>query len=502
MPVARLITAKSVPYVDRVIASGTSKDVYFSEDGSSVVLFYRNPAVHNDPMYRNRLNAIHYQFNLTLPRSAGGAAKNTEESARMRELFCWPTGVTVAPKLGYVSPIFPDRYWFYTDPRNISVKDSDWQKTEKKAVWFTLKRVWKTLARRERGNIYSSLQICLLLSHAIARLHMMGLAHSDLSPNNILVDPLPGKDGSKWPGCLVIDLDTLVVPGFYPPAVIGTKGYIAPEVLATTRESDEKKRRLPSIATDKHALAVLIYELLLNRHPLDGPKMRSEESEEEDEFLAFGQDALFVEHPHDTSNHPRKLGTPYSRLGKFLSSCIEKAFIDGLHNSEARPLASEWESAIWKTLDLLHPCSNTTCLWRWFVCEDGPKSICPWCGSHAPQNVPVLQFLTRQGMPDRNTGKLVCWTGRQLQKWHVEEHITPLPFADKSSVAEVTFNTAQKQWVIKNIGIDRLKIVSPMQRTIPRGAQEILTDGTTLQLGGLPTSRIAKFLFETNTSQV
>jgi serine/threonine protein kinase len=501
MPIARLITAKSVPYVDKVIASGTSKDVYFTEDGLSVVEFYQNPAVHNDPLYRNRLNAIFTQFNLTVPRSEGGAAKNAEEAARMRKLFCWPTGVTVSPKLGFVAPIFPKRFWFYNDPRNLTVKDNDWQKEEKKAAWFTLKRVWKTLAKRERGDFRSSLQICLLLSHALARLHMMGLAHSDLSGNNILIDPIPSTDDSGWPGCLVIDLDTLVVPGFFPPAVIGTKGYIAPEVLSTSREKDKKKRRFPSIATDKHALAVLIYELLLNRHPLDGPKMRSDESEEEDEFLAFGQDALFIEHPTDTSNRPKKLSTPYSRLGRPLASCIEKAFIHGLHDPEARPLASEWESAFWKTFDLLHPCLNTTCLWRWFVCEEGPKSSCPWCGSCAPEQIPVLQFLTSQGLLDRNAGKLICWHGRPLQRWHVEEHVTPLPFEDKNPSAELTFNAVQNKWFIRNLQSDGLKIVFPYQKLISRGAQEPLTNGTTLQLGGLATSRVAKFVFEANASQ-
>ena len=40
----------------------------------------------------------------------------------------------------------------------------------------------------------------------------------------VLVDPTTG-------GCVVIDIDSLVVPGVYPPEVIGTGGYIAPEVF-------------------------------------------------------------------------------------------------------------------------------------------------------------------------------------------------------------------------------------------------------------------------------
>ena len=256
MPVARLTSAKNIIFLDNIIGSGTSKDVYFTEDKQSVVLFYRNPKVHDEPLYRNRLKAICGQFNLTVPRSEGGAAKSSEEAERMKKLFCWPTGITVFPKLGLVTPIFPDRYWFNRNPETTPLR-WEWKKTEKAAKWFTQKGQWSRLAKRERGNLESCLKICILLSHAISRLHIMGLAHSDLSSNNILIDPLLLSENGSWPGCYVIDLDTLVVPEFYPPAVLGTKGYIAPEVLATS-ELVTKDRIFPSIASDKHSLAVLI----------------------------------------------------------------------------------------------------------------------------------------------------------------------------------------------------------------------------------------------------
>ena len=54
----------------------------------------------------------------------------------------------------------------------------------------------------------------------------MGLAHSDLSYNNILIDPVTKSAN-------IIDLDGLVVPGLFPPEVIGTADFIAPEVLKT-----------------------------------------------------------------------------------------------------------------------------------------------------------------------------------------------------------------------------------------------------------------------------
>lgn len=68
--------------------------------------------------------------------------------------------------------------------------------------------------------------MCLKIARAMRRLHAAGLAHGDLSYNNVLVDPLSGS-------ALILDDDGLVVPGKYPPEVIGTPEFIAPEVLAT-----------------------------------------------------------------------------------------------------------------------------------------------------------------------------------------------------------------------------------------------------------------------------
>jgi serine/threonine protein kinase len=60
----------------------------------------------------------------------------------------------------------------------------------------------------------------------LRRLHAAGLAHSDLSYKNVLVDPAGGN-------ACIIDIDGLVVPGKFPPDVVGTPDFIAPEVIAS-----------------------------------------------------------------------------------------------------------------------------------------------------------------------------------------------------------------------------------------------------------------------------
>ena len=129
-------------------------------------------------------------------------------------------------------------------------------------------------------------------------MHAAGLAHSDLSYKNVLIDPVSGR-------ATIIDIDGLVVPGKFPPDVIGTPDFIAPEVMATKHLNKlDPNRKLPSIQTDRHALAVMIYMYLLYRHPLRGGKIHDMDPQT-DEELSMGLNALFVEHPTDKTNRPK-----------------------------------------------------------------------------------------------------------------------------------------------------------------------------------------------------
>ncbi|MDO1752482.1 kinase, partial [Escherichia coli] len=75
-------------------------------------------------------------------------------------------------------------------------------------------------------------------------------------------------------------IDGLVVPGKYPPDVVGTPDFIAPEVVKTAHLArSDPNRILPSITTDRQALSVLIYMYLFYRHPLRGGKIHDMDDE-------------------------------------------------------------------------------------------------------------------------------------------------------------------------------------------------------------------------------
>jgi serine/threonine protein kinase len=319
------------------------------------------------------------------------------------------------------------------------------------------------------------------MASGVRRLHFAGLAHSDLSHNNVLIDPKHGD-------ACVIDCDSLVVPGLAPPTVMGTPGYIAPEVVAG--------RKQPSIETDLHALAVLIYESLLLRHPLAGPKVRSVRSPEEDDMLSMGAQALYVEHPQDRSNHLQPAPEiPVARLGPYLDKLFQKTFITGLHTPHLRASASEWEKGLQKTLDLIHPSPDGK---NWFIVAPGMPLECPFSKRRLTAPVPVASFLRHIKRPGSDTldfkddeHGLTVWNGQYLYPWHARSNVSPLD-AKRDPVAYFTFH--QGKWFLVNqSGADMLLVDQPDY--LRHGHAVELTPGLRVLLSLEEGGRLAVFDF-------
>lgn len=323
-----LENGETVEYDDKKIGEGGLVRVYFTPDKKAVVCFFKDKNTARDTERFQHLLDLIGKYNPTFD-------PDPLKAEYWKSLLSWPSAVVVEPEIGYVRPVWPDNFFFNKGllkgkPKEVS--------------FFTLKRARKLIDPSELGDWSGYLEVCLCISRAVNRLHSVGLAHCDLSGNNILVDPITGKS-------MIIGVDSVISPGFLPD-VLGTPGYIAPEVLATANlPLDDSRRVLPSVSTDHHALAMLIYQFLLLRHPLRGPKSFNEDPSE-DERLAMGEKALFIEHPFDTSNRPRGIKIPYQALGPYLAPLVEQAFIDGLHSPEKRPSAQEWETALMRTIEL------------------------------------------------------------------------------------------------------------------------------------------------------
>jgi serine/threonine protein kinase len=411
-----------------------------------------------------------------------------------KNLFRWPERIVeYENKTGIVVPIYQPNFFF---PPNTTLEGA-----EKEGKWFTsAKNFNRFVPEGEKGSLLSYLRICINLSRAVRRLHAAGLAHSDLSYKNCLVDPKTGD-------ACIIDIDGLVVPGLFAPEVLGTPDFMAPEVVATMKlDPKDPNRKYPCRATDQHALAVLIYQYLFHRHPLRGSKVYSEDTEVQ-ESMEMGEKALFIEHPTDKTNRYKiqkndkdflpwidTTKLPYTIMGPYLKELFNKAFIDGLHSPAQRPSADDWEEALIKTADLVQPCLNTSCVKKWYVFDNSTKPVCPYCGTKFKGQLPVFDFYSsRDGQNFRKDNhRLMIYNNQYLYPWHVFRNIFPnekLSDAEKKTVAYFAFH--KNEWILINQTLDSLIDVTH-NTPVPMGKSVALTNDLQLQLSTKPEGRLVK----------
>lgn len=473
------LDGKQVEFVDVIKGAGGMKDCYFSPDHSYAVLFFRDK---QDAQAKERLVEITTRYKTNIfDRDGGQYWKN---------LYCWPESVVEwNGRLGLVTPFYQKHFFFEHGSKSndmLGIKGR-----EKEGKWFaSASNQNRFLDPRERGDWRSYVSISIKIARAVKRLHAAGLAHSDLSYKNVLVDPVTGSAS-------IIDIDGLVVPGKFPPDVIGTPDFIAPEVVSTQKlPRGDQAKKLPSIATDRYALAVLIYMYLLYRHPLRGDKVHDQDPAT-DEMLGMGSKALFVEHPVDARNRikvknvkPSELPwkdtskIPYTVTGPYLVPLFDKAFIEGLHDPSKRPTADDWDTALVKTIDLIQPCQNPACDQKWYVFDNSSKPKCPFCGTQHKGRLPVLNLYSsrRAGsfMPDNH--RLMVYSNQSLFMWHVNRLITPNERLDDRNKKRVGYFVEHNGiWYLVNENMPDLRDVDK-QIDYPPGSKVELVDGLKILL--------------------
>ena len=481
--VKSIINGNTYQYIDNgEPKSGTAKNVYFSPDRKYVVAIFKDKQDFNQ---KERLKNIVTKYLNQI---------QTKDSGQyyLDEIYRWPIDIIESnDKTGLIVPIYNAKFFF---KKGYSANDLI-KGEEKNGKWFAgskfrNKQFPLSLDQSELGKWLNYFQVCVNLARGVKKMHQMGLSHSDLSYNNVLVDPTTGS------ACM-IDLDGLVVPGLFPAEVIGTADFIAPEVLATKHfNKTDPNRKLPNRLTDLHALACLVYMYLLHRHPLKGGKVHDLDTEKDD-LLSMGEKALFIEHPTDKSNRPKmnqvsKWDTywadvtklPYTIAGPYLKALFDKAFIDGLHNPMQRPTAEEWEIGVLKTTDLIQPCNNPSCEQKWYVFDNTNNPKCPFCGTPHKGTLPVLdfyyQFKPTVWKPENH--RLMVYNNQYLFLWHVNRNVArneKLTAEQKVPVGYFTFHN--NKWVLINQKMVGLKDVSE-DKEIPIGAMVEITDGKKILL--------------------
>lgn len=479
----KTLSGKEIEYFTEIFASGAMKDAHWSLDQRSVILLYRDKQNKNT---RDRLEKIIKDYNPTIDPEVGHYWKT---------LFCWPEEVLVD---GDTIGILVSKY-----PKTFYIEKGYAKGKEKDGKWFASAKLRKYLDPTEKGDWEKYFRINIKLARSVRKLHALGLAHSDLSYKNILIDP---KTGASY----MIDNDNLVVPGKFAPDVLGTPDFVAPEVLKTQHlVKEDPNRFLPSRVTDLHALAVLVYMYLLYRHPLKGSKVHDIEPEK-DELLTMGEKALFIEHPSDHSNRTKDRNQnempwidttrmPYTVCGPYLKDLFDRAFIEGLHKPDRRPSAAAWEDALIKTMDLLVPCLNVSCEQKYFVHNFLLKPKCPFCGTIQNTILPVLTFYkpkpATRGQFIEEKYRFVVYHNKPIFVYHADTKYTALEKLKEEEKKQVGyFSFFNGKWLFHNRSLIGLRDIEN-SKSIPVNSSVELVDGKKLILCDSSTGKLVFIQF-------
>jgi hypothetical protein len=238
------------------------------------------------------------------------------------ETFIWPEDIVLCPGVpgfGYLMRMI--------EPGYISIND---------LVKCTKRPAFSMLAT-----------IGFNISNSFERLHSKGLCYADISPGNIFINADSGD-------IRICDNDNITVDGDVK-CVLGTPKFMAPEIVCG--------KSAPNIHTDKYSLAVLLFYMLFNGHPLEGRRSAQADLHDKAVFSRlFGSEPLFIFDPEDRSNRPLpgKQDDPIIFWGiypKFFRELCMRAFNENIRTpQEVRVSENDWMITLMKMRESIFHC--------------------------------------------------------------------------------------------------------------------------------------------------
>lgn len=265
--------------------------------------------------------------------------------------FLWPQTVVVEaenrrPGFGYLMDVRPDRF-------------------------HDLPALFRRDPEVSATTIRTLVTAALHTVEAYRALHSRGIAYRDINWGNIFFDPHTGD-------VLVCDNDNAVVEG-ESAGVAGTMDFMAPELVRGDPGAQ------PCIQSDLHSLAVLLFLLLMNHHPLEGAlALRIRCMDEAARRKLYGSEPLFLYDPSDTRNRPVPEEQPtvvatWGALPPILRDLFVQTFTDGLRTPARRVRETQWRDALSQVLDAI--CLCRSCGRQNLTEPGGPAPTCWKCGN-------------------------------------------------------------------------------------------------------------------------
>lgn len=206
-------------------------------------------------------------------------------------------------------------------------------------------------------DLVQAFGIAAAFCRALAVLEGQAVAHGDIAASNVMVAPA----GAHYTVSL-IDFDNAALPGAPAPTFRGQDLYAAPELLAGTV--------VASLRSDRFALAVLLHEILLLRHPFASVFTTNVDFQAYVALIARG---IWPEDPANGNAAPPPSGLPVAVLGRDLHELFRR----GLRSVPGdRPRAEEWVRQLEVSLAQLFICGQC----KGLCVNEVSRVVCPYCG--------------------------------------------------------------------------------------------------------------------------
>ena len=202
-------------------------------------------------------------------------------------------------------------------------------------------------AGRLNISLANVLRCAFRLASGFHALHSLGLCYKDVSLGNVFLEPRAGR-------ILIGDNDNVDVSGRAGGAVIGTWGFMAPEVALGQAKPNDR--------SDLFSLAALLFQLLTRHDPfrgalelaipcLDLPGRRR----------LYAEDPVFVFDPLNDRNRPDPIEHGAALLTwpiypRPLQELFERSFGPGLRDPSRRTLTGQWRQTLATCLDQRRLC--------------------------------------------------------------------------------------------------------------------------------------------------
>ncbi|MBD5086430.1 MAG: hypothetical protein HDT32_03620 [Clostridiales bacterium] len=257
---------------------------------------------------------------------------------------------------------------------------------------------------KDNYKLKKRLQIASNLFNSLEQIHISGLLFTDLSPNNVMV-------GKRENSLVFIDTDNMRRKRDNYLSVVGTQGYMAPEIYLGLADVNSKlangefdKNLLPqsgalSAESDVFSAAIIVFQLLTLQHPFVGDAVEDGTAEEESAALQCKTDYVLHKNGSNASSTPFvKLFDECKIVTPKIKDLFYRTFVDGKNNPYLRPTAIEFVEAFDEAQDMLATCKNCGAE---LVYSPQSDNHCWDCDAETGNRV-VLEIFNGYNEADRN----------------------------------------------------------------------------------------------------